>query len=59
MPPIRTITGVANTLEDKQKALRNRFFPKPEADLSDITDMSFKDTIDQLDLDCLVTEEEI
>ena len=46
MPPLRITTGVANTLEEKEEALRNRFFPKPEADLSDITNTSFEDTID-------------
>ena len=59
MPPLRTTAGVANTLKEKEEALRNRFFPEPEADLGDITNTSFEDTIDQLDLDCQATEGEI
>ena len=59
MPPLRTLTGVANTLEEKEEALQNRFFPEPEADLSDITNTSFEDTIDQLNSDCQATEGEI
>ena len=59
MPPLRTTAGVANTLEEKEKALRERFFPEPEADLSDITNTSFEDTPGQLNSDCQATEKEI
>jgi hypothetical protein len=59
MPPLRTTAGVANTLKEKEEALRNRFFLEPEADLGDITNTSFEDTIDQLDSDCQAIEGEI
>ena len=59
MLPLYTSIGVANTLEEKEEALWNWFFPELEADLSDITNTSFEDTIDQLNSDYQATEAEI
>ena len=41
MPPLRTQTGLAETFTEKVEALRRRFYPGSQADLSDITDTSF------------------
>ena len=43
MPPLRTAQGLAHTVQEKATALRERFYPTVEADLSDITDTSFAD----------------
>jgi hypothetical protein len=44
MPPLVTAGGTACTLEEKVEALRQRFYPTVEADLSDIADTSFADS---------------
>ena len=46
-----TLIGVANILEEKKEALQNQFFLELETDLSNITNISFEDTIDQLNSD--------
>ena len=44
MPPLVIAGGTACTLEEKVEALRQRFYPTVEADLSDIADTSFADS---------------
>ena len=59
MLPLCTTVDIANTLEEKKKALHKQFFPEPEADLSNITNTSFEDTLGQLNLDYQAIEKEI
>ena len=44
MPTLVTPQGsTAETVQDKAEALKARFFPKAEADLSDITETAFQE----------------
>ena len=57
MPSLITAEGTAYTLEEKVEALRQRFYPTVEADLSDITDTSFEDGTFPLSLEVSDTVE--
>ena len=57
MPPLITAEGTAYTLEEKVEALRQRFYPTIEADLSDIADTSFEDSTFPLSLEVSDTVE--
>jgi hypothetical protein len=61
IPPLHTSTGIATTRAEKEEALRNRFFPESEADLSDIQDTTFADHTftNSLSLPQAASEEEI
>jgi hypothetical protein len=41
MPALQTTQGLAYSISEKAEALKARFYPIVEADLSDIQDMSF------------------
>ena len=41
MPPLKTTTGVATTLVEKVEALRAKFYPIVQADLSNIYNTTF------------------
>jgi hypothetical protein len=43
MPDLRSAIGLATTILDKVTALRTRFYPPVEADLTDIHDATFTD----------------
>jgi len=45
MPPLATDSGIATSLPDKVQALRQRFYPIVQADLADVTDTSFEDSL--------------
>ena len=57
MPSLITAEGTAYTLEEKVEALRQRFYPTVEANLSDITDTSFEDCTFPLSLEVSDTVE--
>lgn len=61
MPPLITDSGTAQTLPDKVQALRRRFYPIVEAELSDITDSTFDDASfqDPLTVDRIVEPQEV
>jgi hypothetical protein len=41
MPPLNTPQGLERTVEEKEAALRARFFPASTADIDDIVDREF------------------
>ena len=43
MPPLQSQNGLTKIFEEKVQALSQRFYPDSPADLSDITDQSFRD----------------
>lgn len=43
MPDLNTSTGTAKTTSEKVEALRIKFYPEVQADITDIQDTSFKD----------------
>lgn len=61
MPPLTTPQGLAVTVTEKALALRQRFYPQTEADLSDIEDLSFTpDTFhNPLESEARATEAEV
>jgi hypothetical protein len=61
IPPLQTSQGIARSREAKEAALRNRFFPKLEVDLSDIDNTTFVDQTftNSLELSRTATKEEV
>jgi hypothetical protein len=41
MPALQSTQGLAYSIPEKAKALKTRFYPVVEADLSDVLDTSF------------------
>jgi hypothetical protein len=61
IPPLFTKNGLAESKAQKAKALRDRFYPKVEADLSDIEDLSFcpESFPNTIQVECLTDYEEV
>jgi hypothetical protein len=61
MPALQTTHGLAHTITEKAEALKARFYPIVEADLSDIQDTSFQDSSfqDSLEVPRLATADEV
>jgi hypothetical protein len=61
MPALQTTHGLAHTITEKAEALKARFYPTVEADLSDIQDTSFQDSSfqDSLEVPRLATADEV
>ena len=61
MPALQTTQGLAYTVREKAEALKARFYPMVEADLSDIQDTLFQDNSfqDSLEIPRLATAEEV
>ena len=61
IPALQTTQGPAHSISEKAEALKARFYPIVEADLSDIQDTSFQDNSFQgsLDIPRLATAEEV
>ena len=61
MPPLATDSGIATSLPDKVQALRQRFYPIVEADLTDVTDTRFEDSsfLDPLTISQVADSQEV
>jgi hypothetical protein len=62
MPALTTPTSTTYTIQEKAKALKQRFYPNIEVDLSDIRDTSLSDKsfpLNTLEIDYVATKEEV
>lgn len=61
MPDLITDTGTARSIPEKADALRTKFYPEVQADITDIQDTTFQDNtfIGSFDIDQVVTHHEI
>jgi hypothetical protein len=62
MPALTTPTSTAYTIQEKAEALKQRFYPNIEADLSDIRDTSLSNEsfpLDTLEIDNAATKKEV
>lgn len=61
MPPLRTGEATATTIPEKAIVLRERFYPRVDADLDDIIDTTFSDNTfsNPLEIESQVTADEV